>query len=30
LQQGADLYITKPFDKEELLMGVRALIGIGI
>ncbi|HEU5345732.1 MAG TPA: response regulator [Ktedonobacterales bacterium] len=30
LQQGADLYITKPFDKEELLTGVRALIGIGI
>ena len=30
LQQGAELYITKPFDKEELLTGVRALIGIGI
>lgn len=30
LQQGADLYITKPFDKEELLTGVRALIGIGM
>ncbi len=28
LQQGADLYITKPFDKEELLMGVRSLTGI--
>jgi len=28
LQQGADLYITKPFDKEELLMSVRALTGI--
>lgn len=30
LQQGADLYITKPFDKEELLTSVRTLIGIGI
>lgn len=30
LQQGADLYITKPFDKEELLMGVRALTGISM
>jgi len=30
LQQGADLYITKPFDKQELLTSVRALIGIGI
>ncbi|HEX8982758.1 MAG TPA: response regulator [Ktedonobacterales bacterium] len=28
LQQGADLYITKPFDKEELLMSVRSLTGI--
>lgn len=28
LQQGADLYITKPFDKEELLAGVRTLTGI--
>jgi twitching motility two-component system response regulator PilH len=28
LQQGADMYITKPFDKDELLMGVRSLTGI--
>lgn len=26
LQQGADLYITKPFSKEELLASVRSLI----
>lgn len=26
LQQGADLYITKPFTKEELLASVRSLI----
>lgn len=26
LQQGADLYITKPFNKEELLASVRSLI----
>ncbi|MDE3231495.1 MAG: response regulator [Chloroflexota bacterium] len=28
LQQGADLYIVKPFGKEQLLSGVRALTGI--
>lgn len=27
LQQGADLYLTKPFDSNELLMGVRQLTG---
>jgi twitching motility two-component system response regulator PilH len=27
LQQGADLYITKPFSKEELLSSVRSLTG---
>ncbi len=26
LQQGADLYITKPFNKDELLASVRSLI----
>ncbi len=26
LQQGADLYITKPFSKDELLASVRSLI----
>ncbi len=26
LQQGADLYITKPFNKEELIASVRSLI----
>jgi CheY-like chemotaxis protein len=29
LQQGADLYITKPFSKEELLSSVRSLTGFG-
>jgi twitching motility two-component system response regulator PilH len=29
LQQGADLYITKPFTREELLAGVRSLTGYG-
>lgn len=28
LQQGADLYLTKPFSKEELLSGVRSLTGV--
>jgi twitching motility two-component system response regulator PilH len=28
MQQGADLYIVKPFGKEQLLMGVRTLTGI--
>jgi twitching motility two-component system response regulator PilH len=27
MQQGADLYLTKPFSKEELLKSVRALTG---
>jgi twitching motility two-component system response regulator PilH len=26
LQQGADLYITKPFSKDELLAGVRSVL----
>ena len=26
LQQGADLYLTKPFSKEELIASVRSLI----
>ena len=26
LQQGADMYITKPFSKDELLASVRSLI----
>jgi len=26
LQQGADLYITKPFNKDELISSVRSLI----
>ena len=30
LQQGADLYIVKPFGKEQLLSGVRALTGIDL
>ncbi len=28
MQQGADLYIVKPFVKEQLLTGVRSLTGI--
>jgi len=27
IQQGADLYLTKPFSKEELIKSVRALTG---
>jgi twitching motility two-component system response regulator PilH len=27
MQQGADLYLTKPFSKEELLKSVRSLTG---
>jgi twitching motility two-component system response regulator PilH len=28
LQQGADMYITKPFTKEELVTSVRSVMGL--
>jgi DNA-binding response OmpR family regulator len=30
LQQGADMYITKPFSKEELVTSVRSVIGFSL
>ncbi len=30
LQQGADLYLTKPFSRDELLSSVRSVTGFGV
>jgi twitching motility two-component system response regulator PilH len=29
LQQGAEIYLTKPFSRDELLTSVRSLTGFG-